>query len=97
MFLDKCVVTVDPDYDEVFELHEWGHEPSVFKVIHVQACFPGHTHTHTLYIFQIISCLDCLSVFKVLLLIVSVFKVLRPFSVQARFPGYTHTLYIPAH
>ncbi|XP_041374629.1 rho guanine nucleotide exchange factor 38-like [Gigantopelta aegis] len=31
MFLDKCVITVDPEYDEVFELHEWGREPSVFK------------------------------------------------------------------
>ncbi|XP_046355704.2 uncharacterized protein LOC124134710 isoform X1 [Haliotis rufescens] len=31
LMLDKCVVTVDPDFDEVFELHEWGREALVFK------------------------------------------------------------------
>lgn len=30
--LDKCVVTVDPDFDEVFELQEWGREAYIFKV-----------------------------------------------------------------
>ncbi|PVD38880.1 hypothetical protein C0Q70_01505 [Pomacea canaliculata] len=29
--LDKCVVTVDPDFDEVFELQEWGREAYIFK------------------------------------------------------------------
>ncbi|XP_067686076.1 uncharacterized protein [Haliotis asinina] len=31
LMLDKCVVTVDQDFDEVFELHEWGREALVFK------------------------------------------------------------------
>ena len=31
--LEKCVVTVDPDCDDVFELQEWGREAYIFKVI----------------------------------------------------------------
>ena len=31
-WLDKCVVTVDPDCDDVFELLEWGREAYIFKV-----------------------------------------------------------------
>ncbi|XP_076461495.1 intersectin-2-like [Babylonia areolata] len=30
-FLEKSVVTVDPDCDEVFELQEWGREAYIFK------------------------------------------------------------------
>ena len=31
--LDKCVVTVDTDCDDVFELQEWGREAYIFKVM----------------------------------------------------------------
>ncbi|KAK7507218.1 hypothetical protein BaRGS_00001153 [Batillaria attramentaria] len=30
-YLEKCVVSVDPDFDEVFELQEWGREAYIFK------------------------------------------------------------------
>ncbi|KAL3853960.1 hypothetical protein ACJMK2_013251 [Sinanodonta woodiana] len=31
LMLEKCIVTVDPDYDEVFELVEWNNDPYLFK------------------------------------------------------------------
>lgn len=32
--LDKCVVCMDPDFDEVFEVHEINKETLFFKVGH---------------------------------------------------------------
>ena len=32
MFLEHCVVAVDPDYDEVFELQDMAKESYLFKV-----------------------------------------------------------------
>ncbi|ESO96224.1 hypothetical protein LOTGIDRAFT_144253, partial [Lottia gigantea] len=34
--LEKCVVTVDPEYDEAFEIQEWGKEAYVIKCDDVQ-------------------------------------------------------------
>ena len=30
--IERCVITVDPDYDKVFEVHEQGRETYLFKV-----------------------------------------------------------------
>ena len=32
LMIERCVITVDPDYDKVFEVHEQGRETYLFKV-----------------------------------------------------------------